>query len=76
MVNTAILIAIKAGRKKACQADFDNAVDRLTMGISRKTLISSEDKLITAYHEGGHALCALLTPAATPLHKVTILARG
>lgn len=47
------------------------------MGISRKNLVISEkDKTITAYHEGGHALTALLTEGSTPLHKVTILPRG
>jgi ATP-dependent metalloprotease len=47
------------------------------MGIGRKSLtISEKDKLVTAYHEGGHALTSLLTKGATPLHKVTILPRG
>lgn len=47
------------------------------MGIGRKSLsVSEKDKLVTAYHEGGHALISLLTKGATPLHKVTILPRG
>ena len=47
------------------------------MGIGRKNMVVSEkDKLTTAYHEGGHALVALLTKGAIPLHKVTILPRG
>lgn len=47
------------------------------MGIGRKNmLIPDKDKLITAYHEGGHTIAALLTEGATPLHKVTILPRG
>ena len=47
------------------------------MGIGRKNLtVSDKDKLITAYHEGGHALTSLLTKGSTPLHKVTILPRG
>jgi ATP-dependent metalloprotease len=47
------------------------------MGIGRvNMLISEENKLLTAYHEGGHALISLLTEGATPLHKVTILPRG
>ncbi len=47
------------------------------MGIGRTSLtISEKDKLVTAYHEGGHALTSLLTKGATPLHKVTILPRG
>lgn len=47
------------------------------MGIGRKNLaVTDKDKLITAYHEGGHALISLLTKGSTPLHKVTILPRG
>ena len=46
------------------------------MGIARNTKVSESDKLETAYHEGGHALCALLTPGSMPLNKVTILSRG
>jgi ATP-dependent metalloprotease len=47
------------------------------MGISRKNLVVTErDKTITAYHEGGHALTALLTEGSHPLYKVTILPRG
>ena len=47
------------------------------IGIGRKNLVVSEkDKLVTAYHEGGHALTSLLTNGAIPLHKVTILPRG
>jgi len=47
------------------------------MGIARKTqIISDKDKLVTAYHEGGHALTSILTKGSTPLHKVTILPRG
>ena len=47
------------------------------MGIGRKNLtVSEKDKLVTAYHEVGHALTSLLTAGSTPLHKVTILPRG
>ena len=47
------------------------------MGISRSSmLISDKDKLVTAYHEVGHALTSILTKGSTPLHKVTILPIG
>ena len=47
------------------------------MGIGRKNMhVSDKEKLMTAYHEGGHALTSLLTDGAMPLHKVTILPRG
>ena len=91
MVNVAILNAVKESktsiqfsllnmildRQKANANDFEHAMDRITMGIGRKKMyVSDKDKLITAYHEGGHALISLLTEGATPLHKVTILSRG
>lgn len=77
MVNVAILNAVKYKRKYANKDDFDQALDRISMGIGRKNMVVSEkDKLITAYHEGGHALVSLLTNGAVPLHKVTILPRG
>ena len=77
MVNTAILNAVKQGRDFANETDFNDAYDRLTMGIGRKNMFMLEkDKLITAYHEGGHAMTTLLTPGAVPLHKVTCLPRG
>lgn len=77
MVNVAILNAIKNNRQSAENQDFDFAIDRISMGIGRKNLhISDKEKLMTAYHEGGHALTSLLTDGAIPLHKVTILPRG
>jgi len=77
MVNIAILNAVKNNRKTANAEDFEYSMDRITMGIGRKKMfVSDKDKLVTAYHEGGHALTALLTEGATPLHKVTILPRG
>lgn len=76
-VNIAILNAIKEGRKLANHSDFEFALDRVTMGIGRKSMhVSEEEKLMTAYHEGGHTLVNLLTPGTLPLHKVTILPRG
>lgn len=76
-VNIAILNAIKEGRKFANHNDFEFALDRVTMGIGRKSMhVSEEEKLMTAYHEGGHTLVNLLTPGTLPLHKVTILPRG
>jgi len=77
LVNLAILNAIKEGRDLATHQDFEYAIDRIRMGIGRKTMyIEEKDKLMTAYHEGGHTLVSLLTPGAIPLHKVTILPRG
>lgn len=64
-------------REKANNEDFEQAYDRILMGVGRnKMYVSKEDKLMTAYHEIGHALTSLLTPGASTLHKVTILPRG
>ncbi len=77
MVNVAILNAVKYKKKYANRDDFEFALDRISMGIGRKNMVVSEkDRLVTAYHEGGHALTSLLTKGAIPLHKVTILPRG
>jgi cell division protease FtsH len=57
--------------------DFEQAKDKVLMGAERRSLIlSDEDKRVTAYHEGGHALVALLTASSDPVHKVTIIPRG
>jgi len=77
MVNLAILNAIKNNKLTAETVDFEFAIDRISMGIGRKNMhVSEKEKLMTAYHEGGHALTSLLTEGAIPLHKVTILPRG
>ncbi len=57
--------------------DFEDAKDKIMMGMERKSLIISEkEKKVTAYHEIGHVLVALKTPEADPVHKVTIIPRG
>ena len=77
MVNVAILNAIRNERTIAESEDFEFAIDRISMGIGRKSMyVSEKEKLCTAYHEGGHALTSVLTDGAIPLHKVTILPRG
>ena len=58
-------------------SDFESAKDKVLLGAERKSMImSEEDKRITAYHEAGHALVAMLTPGSDPVHKVTIIPRG
>ena len=77
LVNIAVLNAIKEKRTEAIHEDFELAIDRITMGIGKKHMhILDKDKLLTAYHEGGHTLVNLLTQKTNPLHKVTILPRG
>lgn len=77
LVNIAVLNAIKENRPLAIHEDFEFALDRITMGVGKKNMnILAKDRLLTAYHEGGHTLALLLTPSTMPLHKVTILPRG
>jgi ATP-dependent metalloprotease len=77
MVNQAAVQASKLRAKEVDLAHFEWAKDRIIMGVERKShYIDPETKLSTAYHEGGHALVALYTDGAMPLHKVTCVPRG
>jgi len=77
LVNESALHAAKTGRDKVNMNDFEYAKDKVIMGVERKSMMISEhEKKITAYHEAGHAIVAVLTPGADPIHKVTIIPRG
>jgi cell division protease FtsH len=77
MVNEAALAAARQNRKAVLMYDFELAKDKVLMGVERKSLLLSDDeKKVTAYHEGGHALVAAKLPNSDPVHKVTIIPRG
>ena len=77
LVNEAALLAARQNKHLIEMNDFENAKDKVMMGLERKSMIlSEEEKRITAYHEGGHALMARFLPKTDPLHKVTIIPRG
>jgi len=77
LVNEAALLAARKNRELIAMCDFEDAKDKVMMGLERKSMIlSDEEKRITAFHEAGHALVARLLPGADPLHKVTIIPRG
>ena len=77
LVNEAALQAAKQDQDQLDMRDFEYAKDKVLMGRERRSLIlSDEEKRITAYHEGGHALAARLLPGSDPVHKVTIIPRG
>jgi cell division protease FtsH len=77
LVNEAALLAARENKKFVEMKDFENAKDKVLMGVERKSLIlSEEERRATAYHEAGHALVAKLIPGTDPIHKVTIIPRG
>lgn len=77
LVNEAALMAAREGKDFVSTDDFDNAMDKIVMGLERKNaVISEENRRITAYHEAGHAIAAKLLPETDPLHKITIIPRG
>lgn len=77
LVNEAALFAIRKNKSTVEMDDFEDARDKVLMGVARKSLvIAEEEKKSTAVHEGGHALLHYFLPHADPLHKVTIVPRG
>jgi cell division protease FtsH len=77
LVNEAALNAAGLNQKSVTHENFELAKDKVLMGAARKSmLINDQEKRVTAYHEAGHAMVAVLTIGADPLHKVTIIPRG
>jgi cell division protease FtsH len=74
--NEAALLGARRGQPAVTMRDFEDAIDRVMMGAQRPLLLSADERRIIAYHEGGHALVALLTPGSDPVRKVTIVPRG
>jgi len=76
LCNEAALIAARYDRHQINMADFEEALDKVLLGGVRTLLLDDREQRVVAYHEAGHALVAWLTPAADPVHKVTIIPRG
>jgi cell division protease FtsH len=77
LVNEAALLAARRNKEKVEMSDFELAKDKVMMGAERRSMVMSlGERKNTAYHEGGHALVAMLLPGADPVHKVTIIPRG
>jgi len=76
MVNEAALLAARKNRQKVQVEDFDQAREKILLGIEREDVISDDEKQMVAYHEAGHALLAELLPGADPLQKVSIIPGG
>ena len=77
LVNEAALTAAKRNKDAVEMADFEEAKDKIVMGLARKSVVVSEkDRRLTAYHEAGHAIVGLMLEETDPLHKITIIPRG
>jgi cell division protease FtsH len=77
LVNEAALLAARLGKDKVEMIDFEQAKDKVMMGVERKSMIIPyEERRNTAYHEAGHTLVARMIPGTDPIHKVTIIPRG
>ena len=77
LVNEAALLAARRSKRIVTKAEFEDARDKIMMGAERRTLMmTDEEKRLTAYHEGGHALVSLCMTGSTPIHKATIIPRG
>ena len=77
LVNEAALLAARKNKRKVTAKDFDDAKDKVLMGNERKSMAMDEkEKMLTAYHEAGHAICSLNVKETDPIHKATIIPRG
>ncbi|WP_417458659.1 ATP-dependent zinc metalloprotease FtsH [Kordiimonas sp.] len=77
LVNEAALLAARRGKKIVAMSEFEAAKDKVMMGSERRSMVMTEDeKKLTAYHEGGHALVTLHCKSSDPIHKATIIPRG
>ncbi|HLF58725.1 MAG TPA: ATP-dependent zinc metalloprotease FtsH [Alphaproteobacteria bacterium] len=77
LVNEAALLAARRNKRYVTMAELEDAKDKVMMGAERRSMVmTDEEKKLTAYHEGGHALVMVFTEGHEPLHKVTIIPRG
>merc|ERR1712000_451523 len=77
LVNESALLAARKNKRVVTMSDIEEAKDKVMMGAERRSMVMTEDdKKLTAYHEGGHAIVALNEPASDPIHKATIIPRG
>jgi len=77
IVNESALLAARRNKARVEMVDFEDAKDKVMLGVERKSLVlSEEERKLTAYHEAGHALVSLRLPGLDPVHKVTIVPRG
>src|SRR6476659_3152870 len=76
LVNEAALLGARRGHDKVTEADFTDSLERIILGAERQVMMTREDRRLTAYHEGGHAIVGMLTEGIDPVRKVSIIPRG
>jgi cell division protease FtsH len=76
LANEAALLSARKGRETVSLAEFEESLDKILLGTRQAALTHPEERRLVAYHEGGHALVAALTPGADPVHKVSIVPHG
>ena len=77
LVNEAALLSARKGRTNVSMPEFEEAKDKVMMGSERRSMVmTEEERKLTAYHEAGHAVVAVYSPASDPIHKATIVPRG
>ncbi len=77
LCNESALLAARKNKRIVTMIDIEEAKDKVMMGAERRSMVmTDDDKKLTAYHEGGHAIIALNEKASDPIHKATIIPRG
>jgi cell division protease FtsH len=76
LVNEAALLAARRNHDRVTESDFTDSLERIVLGAERQVMMSEQDRRLTAYHEGGHAIVGMLTEGADPVRKVSIIPRG
>jgi cell division protease FtsH len=77
LINEAALLAARRSKRVVTMAEFEDAKDKVMMGAERRSMVmTDEEKRLTAYHEGGHAVVSVSLPVSDPIHKATIIPRG
>jgi len=77
LLNEAAILAARRNQDRISRKDVDDAIDKILMGLERENIaITTQEKTLVAYHEGGHAVVAAVWPNTDPIHKVTIVPRG
>lgn len=76
MLNEAAILAARLGKKEIDMSDLEEAATKVKMGPEKRRMQSENDKKITAYHEGGHAVVSFFSPNADPVHRISIVGRG